>query len=286
MYSLEETTGRLVPARIKGLLDMGVKPVFKLKTAGGKEIRTTGNHPYLVKVTQEKPLEHSSEIAGAGWVKVMDLKEGDKVAVANDNFDKLMFPAHHSRQSHQDNDQTNYSQNQIYQQNISHYAHLLNQRLISQQTNMIGNPNPTANGLNLSRKPGSTTDAKATNATSEAISDNFSSWRWLSTGNDNSIQNHPNIAGSDLQWDTIASINYVGEEQVYDIEVENTHNFVANGIIAHNTYLNGNVGIGTSSPAGLLDVDGSTGIRLNTTQGSATAIQLIARAGGIDISTG
>ncbi|MBI3289761.1 hypothetical protein HYZ78_00005, partial [Candidatus Microgenomates bacterium] len=44
--------------------------------------------------------------------------------------------------------------------------------------------------------------------------------------------------------------------------------------------------IGTSSPAGLLDVDGSTGIRLNTTQGSATAIQLIARAGGIDISTG
>ncbi len=34
-------------------------------------------------------------------------------------------------------------------------------------------------------------------------------------------------------WGKIASIEYVGEEQVYDIEVERTHNFVANGIIAH-----------------------------------------------------
>ncbi len=31
------------------------------------------------------------------------------------------------------------------------------------------------------------------------------------------------------------SIEYVGREQVYDIEVEGTHNFIGNGIFAHNT---------------------------------------------------
>jgi hypothetical protein len=43
---------------------------------------------------------------------------------------------------------------------------------------------------------------------------------------------------------------------VYDIEVEGTHNFVGNDIIAHNTYLNGNVGIGSAVPLSALDVKG------------------------------
>ena len=41
-----------------------------------------------------------------------------------------------------------------------------------------------------------------------------------------------------LMWDEIASINHIGWEQVYDIEVEGTHNFVGNDIFAHNTYIN------------------------------------------------
>jgi len=75
----------------------------------------------------------------------------------------------------------------------------------------------------------------------------------------------------------------VGRKPVYDIEADGTHNFVANGILAHNTYLkgatadttapalhvvnsaagsllyarnDGNVGIGTASPARKLDVNG------------------------------
>lgn len=41
----------------------------------------------------------------------------------------------------------------------------------------------------------------------------------------------------DIVWDEIVSIKPVGREQVYDIEVEGTHNFVGNGIFAHNTYV-------------------------------------------------
>ena len=37
------------------------------------------------------------------------------------------------------------------------------------------------------------------------------------------------------QFSQIKSIKYIGEEPTYDIEVENDHSYIANGIIAHNT---------------------------------------------------
>jgi len=44
-----------------------------------------------------------------------------------------------------------------------------------------------------------------------------------------------NLARSDLYWDEIKSIEYIGEKSVYDIEVPKFHNFVANDIIVHNS---------------------------------------------------
>ena len=44
------------------------------------------------------------------------------------------------------------------------------------------------------------------------------------------------IANSDIFWDRIASIESVGIEETYDLTVEEDHNFVANGIIVHNSH--------------------------------------------------
>ncbi|MCW5840292.1 MAG: DNA polymerase III subunit alpha [Caldilinea sp.] len=41
---------------------------------------------------------------------------------------------------------------------------------------------------------------------------------------------------SDIYWDKIVNIEYVGEEQTYDLEVPDTHNFVANDILVHNSH--------------------------------------------------
>ncbi|MBL7070579.1 MAG: DNA polymerase III subunit alpha [Candidatus Omnitrophica bacterium] len=43
-------------------------------------------------------------------------------------------------------------------------------------------------------------------------------------------------AASDIYWDPIVSIEYVGMENTYDIEMEQTHNFIADGIIVHNSH--------------------------------------------------
>ena len=46
-----------------------------------------------------------------------------------------------------------------------------------------------------------------------------------------------NLASSEIYWDEIVSIEYVGEKQVYDLTIPETHNFVANDICVHNTAL-------------------------------------------------
>ncbi|MGF1989640.1 MAG: replicative DNA helicase [Nostoc sp. ZfuVER08] len=43
------------------------------------------------------------------------------------------------------------------------------------------------------------------------------------------------LAKSDVYWDEIVSIEYSGEEEVFDLTVPNLHNFIANNIIVHNS---------------------------------------------------
>lgn len=43
------------------------------------------------------------------------------------------------------------------------------------------------------------------------------------------------LAQTDILWDKIVSIEYSGEQEVYDIETKHNHNFIANNIILHNS---------------------------------------------------
>ncbi|MEZ4870221.1 MAG: DNA polymerase III subunit alpha [Caldilineaceae bacterium] len=43
-------------------------------------------------------------------------------------------------------------------------------------------------------------------------------------------------AHSDIYWDKITGIEYVGEKQTYDLEVPGLHNFIANDILVHNSH--------------------------------------------------
>jgi replicative DNA helicase len=45
----------------------------------------------------------------------------------------------------------------------------------------------------------------------------------------------------DLYWDGIAAIEYLGERRVYDVTVAETHNFVAEDVLVHNTTLAMNI---------------------------------------------
>jgi replicative DNA helicase len=43
------------------------------------------------------------------------------------------------------------------------------------------------------------------------------------------------LATSDVTWDRIVAIESLGEEEVFDATVLGTHNFIANGVVAHNS---------------------------------------------------
>ncbi|MBI2168836.1 MAG: intein-containing replicative DNA helicase, partial [Actinobacteria bacterium] len=43
------------------------------------------------------------------------------------------------------------------------------------------------------------------------------------------------LSQTDLFWDEVASIDYLGEMSVYDATVPGTHNFIANGVVVHNS---------------------------------------------------
>jgi replicative DNA helicase len=43
------------------------------------------------------------------------------------------------------------------------------------------------------------------------------------------------LAVSDVLWDSVVAITPAGEELVFDATVPGTHNFVANGVVAHNS---------------------------------------------------
>ncbi|MDA0242413.1 MAG: DNA polymerase III subunit alpha [Chloroflexi bacterium] len=44
------------------------------------------------------------------------------------------------------------------------------------------------------------------------------------------------LAENDIFWDEIVAIEYVGEKQTYDLTIDETHNFVANDILVHNSH--------------------------------------------------
>jgi replicative DNA helicase len=45
----------------------------------------------------------------------------------------------------------------------------------------------------------------------------------------------------EIYWDEVVSIEYIGDKQVYDLTIPDTHNFVANDICVHNTAISLNI---------------------------------------------
>ncbi|MEK7144612.1 MAG: NYN domain-containing protein, partial [Patescibacteria group bacterium] len=101
-------------------------------------------------------------------------------------------------------------------------------------------------------------------------------------------------------WEKIVSVEPVAEEDVYDVEIEGTHNFVGNDIIAHNTAFivtnGGSVGIGTTTPtslyggvfasAGPIYIGGSSATATSTFEGNVRVLGTLQVGSGTLYLTG
>jgi intein/homing endonuclease/MoxR-like ATPase len=66
------------------------------------------------------------------------------------------------------------------------------------------------------------------------------------------------LAQSDIYWDTIESVEPIGEHEVYDLSMAETHNFVANDFIIHNSWLSEHLSAAIAGDSTLL-IQGTAG---------------------------
>ena len=80
VFSLDEESGEIIPASVKGRMSKGTRFVFEVK-AGTHKLRATENHPFLV-------LEHHQNLGRTrgryvrSWKYLRDIKVGELVAIA------------------------------------------------------------------------------------------------------------------------------------------------------------------------------------------------------------
>ena len=263
VYSLNEKTGKIEPHTINKLLDMGVKPVFRLRTESGKEIRTTGNHPYLVQLTNEQYERRVQLRETESLERYYGISQGS-LSVASEFSQTRTVWSNKSNQASSSFNTSQYSRGEreireqgIYPVSLSSQRQSLRDSNLSETIQRAGLSNRTTIEIsNSTNSQDQKNDLGSNQLPQEKI---WTKVIYLQIGDliaISSLNSEP-LNPEPILWDKITNIEYVGEEQVYDIEVENTHNFFANGILAHNTYISGNVGIGTTSPSARLEVQGS-----------------------------
>jgi len=319
ILTLDENTGRLTVSRVNALMDMGVKEIYKLTTATGKTIRTTGNHPYLAvdgfdnervavfvdsanfeMSCQECRLKFDYRdiiksffgkkdkiifryykvdfgsftlkrffdylnILGIKIVskplKVIKQKNGQDVHKAN--FDvEISFDV---AMKNKDFDIA------VLFSGDSDFAYMASELqkigkkivAISNWRSMSKELRDTADVyLNLKKMPFVHQTADETKKPRRALETRLSpaltilsqvhpfvkgAGRWTKVSQLREGQMIAVAGDNDKpQYECIAKIEKLPAEQVYDIEVEGTHNFVGNGIVAHNTYLQGADQLNTS----------------------------------------
>jgi Fe-S cluster assembly protein SufB len=82
VFSLDESTRQLVPARVVAAASSGEKQVFEIR-ARGRMIGASGNHPFLVLRDERREGARKARYA-TRWVAAEDLVVGDLVAIATD----------------------------------------------------------------------------------------------------------------------------------------------------------------------------------------------------------
>ncbi|NLI56330.1 hypothetical protein GX420_05075 [bacterium] len=197
VLSLDEENLKIKKANLVKVFSSGIKRVYLLKTQSGREIKASANHPFLTI---------------DGWKRLDELEIGEHIATPR--IVKI-----DSKEKYKDEE-------------LIFLAH------------MIGD------GCYAPKQPIHYTSSdleniKIVEKTSKILSVSYSGFSIFNNNLGRERLNRYanileskylyNLSNSDIYWDKIKEIKELGEEEVYDVTIDETHNFIANNIIVHNS---------------------------------------------------
>lgn len=191
--------------------DNGVKEVFRVELSSGKEVDATGNHPLYTK---------------SGWVEIDDLKIGDYVATPRklDCFghysspeDSMMEIAYRLLSDH-DFILPEY----VFEINRFAIARFLQKIIVNGKYSSSVKDNVKGIQHLLLRFGIRSTFTLMFNGLYELV---------LNKDQSDTCE----FVDNDIFWEKIVSIKSIGDMQTYDLTIPETHNFVAEDVIVHNT---------------------------------------------------
>ena len=212
VWSLDEDR-RLVAAPLTAVFASGVKEVFRLTLASGRTVKASGNHPFLTY---------------GGWTALADLAAGDRIAVPR----RIPAPlggalgwevgVHGAR-------------------GAKAAEYLDRSASITVNTNVDTVPGEVWDLVKAERRRAGLTERAFQAAIGTAY---CGSTLYRSCPSRDRLARIAEVLDSDplrkmatddVRWDKVVGIESLGPQPVYDATVKEVHNFVADGIVAHNS---------------------------------------------------
>jgi DNA polymerase III alpha subunit len=182
---------KLRSRKVLRVIQSGIKPVWRMRTALGHEICATAEHPFMTL---------------SGWRNLEALRVGDHVATARSmpvagvrkwRMSRDIIPIAIRSTIRRDLEALG-----ITWKELGHRAKLCVREIQSRGTVKIGFRRHVI----------------------ESVGKALGSCDLL------------RLAGSDIYWDRVVSIEPVGDKETYDLKIEGDHNFVANHFVVHNSH--------------------------------------------------
>lgn len=238
--------GKLSKSKVMNWANQGSDSVYKISMKSGTIVRANERHPFLV-----------SRNGGTEWVRLKNLKVGDsilKVTGVNGKTSNVVSMDVHYRQNAKEcatlttiknvgqmvkdlllqgkirlqglAQNLNTVMESILMSTIKFFPNRMGNALFANavlKNQEIHNIGMTSYASITTTKPEKCEDCYVTTATSRLAEEKHQKF----------LKKQQNT--SDFINDEIVSIEYDCEEDVFDIQIEETENFIANGLVSHNT---------------------------------------------------
>lgn len=233
--------GRLASSRVLNWAAQGVDAVFKIRTTSGIIVEANARHPFLV--------ERNGKLE---WIRLKNIRVGDRIlrvtgangAVSNvrlpDAISLLGAGACANRTTTRSDGRTGLGRHQhtagLGRTPSCVTAMALGLTNTRPCSNDSGADAPSADALQVKdRQSIGAKPSALTIATTLEESGGFCATTAISLSAEDATRPCFDEQPNTFRADEVASITAAGREIVYDIQVEHTENFIANGLVSHNT---------------------------------------------------